>query len=136
MTKKTKMTIEQDFNKRRADIAKRMHIVVVGDEFHIIEIPGGDGEPFAKWTCRCVSMRAAELFRDDLLDDFAYGNLDPCDSRSLYVDYDQQARLLEFLEKRENIADLNELARDLADLRPWEKRPSSSSGDMESDPPF
>ena len=42
-----------------------------------------------------------------------------------------------------NIADLNELARDLADFRPWVNWPSSSSvdpfsssGDMESDLPF
>ena len=136
MTKKSKKTVEQAFNERRVEIAKRMHIAVVGVGFPIIEIPGGDGEPFAIRSLPFASKRAAELHLDDLLDEFAYGDLGPCNSRSLYVDYEQQARILEFLEKRENIADLNQLARDLVDLKPWLNRPSSSPGDRDSDLPF
>ena len=146
MTKKTKMTIEQAFNERRGNIAKRMHVAKMGDGFHILEIPGGDGEPFAIRSLPFASKRAAELFLDDLLDAYADADRDLNDVycyRGSFVAYEQQARVLEFLEKRENIADLNALARDLVEFQPWEKRPSSSSGDpfsssgdMESDPPF
>ena len=128
MAEKSK-PIEQAFNERRGDIAKRMHIAVVGDGFHIIEIPGGDGKPFATWSCRFASKRAAELFLDDLLDAYANGDMNYCWSLSSLFDYDQQARLLEFFEKRENIADLNELARDLVGSRPWLNSRPGSSGD-------
>ncbi len=136
MTKKSKKTIEQAFNERRGDIAKRMHIAVVGDEFHIIEIPGGNGEPFETWSCPFASKRAAELFLSDLLDAYANGDMNLCGSLSSLVDYEQQARVLEFLVKRENIADLNALARDLVEFQPWRNGPHGSPGDMDSDLPF
>ncbi len=143
MTKKTKKTIEQAFNQRRSNIAKRMHIAVVDGGFYIIEIPGGDGEPFAIWSRRFASKRAAELFLVNLLDAYADGDMQFCGALSDLIDYDGHARVLEFLEKRENIADLNALASDLVEFRPWLDRrpdssgdPSSSSGDMESDLPF
>ena len=143
MTKKSKKTIEQAFNKRRAEIAKRMHIAVVDGGFYIIEIPGSDGEPFTIWSNRFASKRAAELFLVNLLDAYADGDMQLCGALSDLHDYDGHARVLEFLEKRENIADLNALACDLVEFRPWLNRrpgssgdPSSSSGDMDSEIPF
>ena len=136
MTKKTRMTIEQAFNERRVKIARRMHIAKMGDGFHIIEIPGGDGAPFVTWSCPFASKCAAELFLDDLLDAYANGYMNLCGSLSSLVNYEQQARVLEFLEKRENIADLNQLARDLVEFEQWKSDNHGSLGDMDSDPPF
>ena len=136
MTKKSKKTIERTFKERRGDIAKRMHIAKMGDGFHIIEIPGGDGEPYVNWSCWFASKRAAELFLDDLLDSYANGDMQLCGALCSLYKYEQQARVLEFLEKLENIADLNQLARDLVDFRPWLNRPPGSSGDIDSDLPL
>ena len=136
MTKKSKKTIEQAFNKRRAEIAKRMHIAVVDSGFYIIEIPGGDGEPFTIWSCRFASKRAAELFLVNLLNVYADGDMQICGALSDLLDYDGHARVWEFLAKRENIADLNALARDLVEFQPWRNGPHGSPGDMDSDLPF
>ena len=136
MTEKSKKTVEQAFNERRVKIARRMHIAKMGDGFHIIEIPGGDGAPFVTWSCPFASKCAAELFLDDLLDAYANGYMNLCGSLSSLVNYEQQARVLECLEKRENIADLNALARDLVEFEPWQNDPHGSLGDMDSDPPF
>ncbi len=137
MTKKSKKTIERTFKERRGDIAKRMHIAKMGDGFHIIEIIDRDDKPFAIWPGPFASNRAAELFLDDLLD--AYANGDPndvCRYSGIFVEYEQQARILEFLEKREDIANLNELARDLVGLKPWLNNPPGSSRDIDSEIPF
>jgi len=136
MTEKSKTAIKQALNERRGDIAKRMHIAEMGDGFHIIEIPGVDGEPFMTWPGPFTSKRAAELFLDDLLDAYAYGDPIGCYSMSIFVEYEQQARILEFLEERENIADLNQLARDLVGLKPWLNGPPGSPVDMDSEIPF
>ncbi len=139
MTKKSKMTVEQAFNERRGNIAKRMHVAKMGDGFHILEIPGGDGGTFEAWPGPFACKRAAELFLDDLLDAYADADRDPndvCCYRGFFVAYEEQARVLEFLEKRENIADLNALARDLVEFQPWRNGPHGSPGDMDSDLPF
>ncbi len=136
MTKKSKKTIEQAFNERRVKIARRMHIAKMGDGFHIIEIPGRDGEPFTTWSCRFASKRAAELSLDDLLNAYANGDMIFCWFLSSLFDYDQQVRILDFLEKRENIADLSALARDLVEFEPWRNDPYGSPGDMGSEIPF
>jgi hypothetical protein len=132
-----KATDSEAFNERRGKIAKRMHIAKMGDGFHIIEIFGRDDNPFAIWPGPFTSKRAADLFLDDLLDAYADGDPnDVCRSRSIFVVYEQQARVLEFLEKRENIADLNELARDLVDFKPWRNGPYGSPGERDSEIPF
>ena len=136
MTEKSKKTIEQAFNERRVKIAKRMHIAKMGNGFHILEIPGGDGAPFEAWPGPFASKCAAELFLDDLLDAYANGGVNFCWFLSSLFDYDQQARILDFLEKRENIADLNALARDLVEFEPWRNDPYGSPGDMGSEIPF
>ncbi len=121
MTKKSKKTIEQALNERRGDIAKRMHIAVVGDGYHIIEIPAADGSPFKVWSGRIwprpfQTEHAADLFRDDLVDAYAQGN--PNDANITgrnFEHFEMRARVLEFLENRGGIADPRGLARDLCE---------------------
>ncbi len=118
MTKKSKKTAEQTIAKRRAEIAKRMHVAELCGGYHILEIPAADGSPFEAWPGPFKTKRAAELFLEDLLDAYAEG--DPLRACDCYIsrikNYERQAGLLEFLERRDGMLDLRELARDLSDL--------------------
>ena len=113
-------TIEKTIAERRVEIAKRMHIAEMNDEFHILEIPGADGAPFKAWPGPFWVRRAAALFLERLLDAYAEGNpeLAFCDPgfRNLY---EQEVRLLEFLEKKEGIVDPRGLAQELCHYQPW-----------------
>ena len=134
MTKKNLKSIEKTIAERRAEIAKRMHVAKMGDGFHILEIPAADGSPFEAWPGPFQTKRAAELFLDELVDAYAEG--DPnnaCCSGGIFVVFEQQARVLEFLEKREGTSDLHKLARDLVRFQPWQNGPS---GEMDSEIPF
>ncbi len=121
MTKKSKKTAEQTIAKRRAEIAKRMHVAELCGGYHILEIPAANGSPFDAWPGPFKTKRAAELFLDDLLD--AYADGEPLRACGCYISrikgYEQQAELLEFLERRDGMLDLRELARDLSDLMLW-----------------
>ena len=118
MTKKSKKTAERAVAKRRAEIAKRMHVAELCGGCHILEIPAADGSPFEAWPGPFKTKRAAELFLEDLLD--AYADGDPLRACGRYISriegYERQAELLEFLERRDGMLDLRELARDLSDL--------------------
>ncbi len=137
MAKKSQKTIEQDIAERRAEIAKRMHVAKMGDGFHILEIPAADGSPFEAWPGPFKTKRAAELFLDELVDAYAKGNPNGvCCSGGIFVVFEQQARVLEFLEKRENTTDLRALARDLISFQPWQNGPYGPLGEMDSEIPF
>ena len=137
MTKKSKKTVEQPiairladlakrraelaeqpFAKCRAEIAKRMHVAELCGGFHILEIPAIDGGPFECWPGPFKTKRAAELFLEDLLD--AYADGEPLRACGGYISrikgYEQQAELLQFLERRDGLLNLRELARDLSEL--------------------
>jgi len=90
MTKKSKKTTEQNFAerraeiaKRRAEIAKRMHVADTYCGFHILEIPAADGSPLKAWPGPFKTKRAAELYLEELLDDYA--NRDPLSACDYYI---------------------------------------------------
>ncbi len=118
MTKKNLKTVEQTIAKRRAEIAKRMHVAELCGGYHILEIPAADGSPFEPWPGPFKTKRAAELFLDDLLD--AYADGDPLRVCGCYISrikgYERQAEVLEFLERRDGMLNLRELARDISDI--------------------
>ena len=131
--KTTKKTPEA----RREEIAKRMHVARMGDGFHIIEIPAADGSPFEAWPGPFTTKLAAELFRDELLDACAEGKPnDACCAGGIFVVFEQQARVLEFLEKRENTTNLRALARDLVNSQPWQHGPHGPPGERDAEIPF
>jgi hypothetical protein len=113
ITKKTTAT-------HRAEIAKRMHIAAMGDGFHILEIPAADGAPFEAWPGPFKSKRAAELFLDELLDAYAEGNPnEACCSNGIFAVFEQRARVVEFLEGQNGVANPRELACELIRHQPW-----------------
>ena len=137
MIKKNLKTVEQTIAERRVEITKRMHVAKMGDGFHIIEIPAADGSPFEAWPGPFTTKLAAELFRDELLDAYAEGKPnDACCSAGIFVVFEQQARVLEFLEKRKNTANLRALARDLVNSQPWQHGPYGTPGERDAEIPF
>ena len=123
--KTTKKTVAA----RRAEIAKRIHIVEMDDhKYHVLEIPGRDGKPVGVWPGPFASERGAQLFFCDLLD--AYVDGDP-ETALAYpagcAGYDQRANVLIFLEAQKDFGDLPALAQRFCDARPWWGR----SGDEE-----
>ncbi len=132
-TKTTKKTTAS----RRAEIAARMHVAKMGDGFHIIEIPAADGSPFEAWPGPFTTKLAAELFRDDLIDICAEGLNEPIHFEpDNFVAFEQIARVLEFLEKRENTANLRALARDLVNSQPWQHGHHGPPGERDVEIPF
>ena len=124
MAKKSQKTIEQTIAKRRAEIAKRMHVPKMKDGYHILEIPGRNGEPYEFWPGPFVTERGAGLALEDLLDWYAIGEPEQAlDYPGGCGAYDQEACLLTFLEEQKDFSDLRELARELSNVRPWTIRP-------------
>ncbi len=137
MTNKAKKTTDQTIADRRAEIAKRMHVAKMGDGFHIIEIPAADGSPFTAWPGPFTTTLAAELFRDELVDAYAEGDANKaCCSGGIFVVFEQQARVLEFLSERENTTNLRALARDLVNSQPWQYGPHGPPGERDAEIPF
>ena len=115
-TKITKKTLAE----RRAEIAERMHVPKMSDGYHILEIPGRNGEPYEFWPGPYKTERGARLFLDHLLD--WYAEADPAQALEIVIcckNYDEEAGVLTFLEGQKNISDRRALARDLCRLRPW-----------------
>ena len=122
---------------RREEIAKRMHVAKMGDGFHIIEIPAADGSPFRAWPGPFTTTLAAELFRDELIDACAEGDANKaCCSGVIFSYFEQQARMLEFLEKCENTTNLRDLARDLVNSQPWQHGHHGPPVDIDAEIPF
>lgn len=121
MTKKTRMTIVQPIAEPRAEIAKRMHIAEMYDGFHILEIPGINGATFKVWPGPFQNKRAAALFLETLLDAYAKGGSKSVCCQGVIAQYELEARLLEFLEEQEGIADPHKLAFKLSEYRPWDR---------------
>jgi len=111
-----KKTTKQTKTNRRAEIAERLFVVELTTGWQVLEIPGRNGDAVGVWASPFETERAAKLFRDDLLDAYVAGDpkavLQRCDGCAFY---EKQARLLEFLECREDITDLRALARDITE---------------------
>lgn len=101
---------------RRAEIGARLFVVELTTGWQVLEIPGRNGDAVGVWASPFETERAAKLFRDDLSDAYVAGDpkavLQRCDGCAFY---EKQARLLEFLECREDITDLRALARDITE---------------------
>ena len=120
MTKKSQKTVEQTIAKRRAEIAKHMHVPKMKDGYHILEIPGRKGEPYEFWPGPFRTERGAKLFLDVLLNFYAEGDPEQAlDYPGRCEGYDEQAGVLTFLEKQEDISNLRALASELCRMRPW-----------------
>jgi hypothetical protein len=122
MTLKNLNPTEQTIAKRRAEMAKRMHIAEIDSRFYILEIPAADGSPFEEQHGPFRLRGGAELFLNDLLDAYARG--EPIDAiiaiaqDALGCDfkdsYGEQAIFLNFLKGIEGIADPRALALELS----------------------
>ena len=120
MAKKNQETIELTVAERRAEIAKRMHVPKRKDGYHILEIPGRNGEPYEFWPGPFKTERGAKMFLDVLLDCYAEGEPEQAlDYREGCNGYDREASVLTFLEKQKDISDLRALASELCRMRPW-----------------
>ena len=126
---------------RRNKFRKRIHITKIGHRLHVFEIPAADGSPL-KWRGGPFdSELAAELFREELAEACAFGDVKlrrfEKDSRGP-EHYDEWARIVAFMEDGQRCidpSDLRSLARDLCIDRPWEMcdRSQPQSGGCESD---
>ena len=119
-----KKTTKQTKTTHRAEIGKRHFVVELTTGWQVLEIPARDGDAVGVWASPFTTERAAKLFRDDLLDAHVAGDptavLGRCDGRAFYED---QARLLELLERREDFSDLRALARDIVENNTDAERP-------------
>ena len=109
-----KKTTKQTKTNRRAEIGARLFVVELMGGWQVLEIPGRNGDAVGVWASPFNTERAAKLFRDDLLDAHVAGDptavLNRTNGRGFY---EEQARLLEFFELREDFSDLRALARDV-----------------------
>ena len=120
MTKKSKKTAEQTIAKRRAEIAERMHVPQINDGYHVLEIPGRNGEPYEFWPGPFRTELGAKLFLDVLIDCYAEGDPEQAlDYSNGCEGYDQQAGVLAFLERHDDVSDKRFLAHELCRVRPW-----------------
>jgi hypothetical protein len=123
---------EQTTAEHRAEIAKRLHVIKIGGEFRIIEIPAADGSPFECCPSGFRAERATQILLDDLLDAYAEGDTERVfDYPGRPRDYEQRSAVMEFLEQQNGVANPRELARALIHDRPWER-----CNDMDSEIPF
>ena len=133
MTKKSKTTIEQTIAKQRAEIAKRLHIMQAWNRsYHVLEIPGDDGEPIKAWPGPFHSKRAAELVLEDVIDHYVEGNLDAFEGLDLVGNYEREAGFVEIIEKHGGVNDPRKLALLLFQKQPWDSR----AGDRDAEIPF
>lgn len=104
---------------RQAELEASMHIVRMADGlYHVVSIPGFDGEPVHAWPGPWETEAAASLFMDDLLDAYAQGSPgDACCSSGISEHLNLAGRLLAFIERHDGSA--RSLARALARDRPW-----------------
>jgi hypothetical protein len=100
----------------RADLAASMHIVRMADaRYHVVSIPGFDGELIHAWPGHWATEAAARLFREDLLDACAEGS--PADaycSSGIFEHFHCAGRILEIIERHEG--DKRALANALASM--------------------
>ncbi len=121
-----KKTIEQPTNERRAEFAKRMHIVQAWNRsYHVLEVPGDDGEPIKAWPGPFNRKRAAELLLEDMIEPYVEGNLGTafcplCLERGDAVaKYEREAAFVELMEEQGGVDDPRGLARLLMQKQPW-----------------
>ncbi len=135
MTKKSKKTVEQPTNERRAEFAKRMQIMQAWNgSYHVLEVPGRDGEPIKAWPGPFHSKRAAELLLEDMIDPYVDNTLGSgfcplCLERgNLVADYEREAAFMELMEKQGGVNDPRGLARLLIQQQPWFGRGGNDDG--------
>ncbi len=118
---------------RRAEIAKRMHLPKINGGYHVLEIPGRDGQAYEFWPGPFKTERGAKLFLDILLDCYVDGDPEQAlNYQNGCEGYDEQADVLDFLEKQHPDADLRHLASELCRIRPWQ----GFSTDADAEIPF
>ena len=129
MTKKNPETVEQPANERRAEFAKRMHIMRAWNgSYHVLEIPGSDGEAIKAWPGPFNSMRAAELLLEDMIEPYAEGNLGTAfcplglGRGDLIANYEREGELVKLIEEHGGVSDPRGLARLLMQKQPWHAR--------------
>jgi hypothetical protein len=111
--------LEAVIAENRDEVAKRMHIAEFSGGYHILEIPGSDGNPFKTWQGPFETKASASLYLSDLVDAYAAGT--PADaycSSGIYDYFNMAGRLLTFIQQHRG--DERCLAIELASHRPWE----------------
>ena len=132
MTKKTKTPKTKAAS--RDEIARTFHVPKRKDGYHVLQIPGRDGEPFEFWPGPFRTERGARLFLDTLIDCYAAGEPEEAlRYQNGCEGYDEQAGVLTFLEFQD-ITDLRAVASEFCRLRPWEG--FTGNTDDDSDIPF
>ncbi len=115
-TKPTKKTVAA----RRAEIAKRMHVPKINGGYHVLEIPGRAGEPYEFWPGPFRTELGAKLFLDVLVDCYVVGEPEQAlDYSNGCEGYDEQAGVLAFLERHDDVSDKRFLAHELCRVQPW-----------------
>ncbi|QQA41481.1 hypothetical protein [Pelagovum pacificum] len=102
----------------REGFARQLHVAHLGDGYHVVQIPGEEGEPLKAWPGPFKSERAASLFRDDLIEAATQGNpRDACCSDGIFDHFNLAGRFLDLIETHEG--DARTLATMIAAERPW-----------------
>jgi len=138
MTKKAKKTTEPTITERRAEFTERMHIMKAWNgSYHVIEIPGGDGEPIKAWPGPFCIKRAAELLLEDMAEAYVDNTLGTAfcplaAGRDGFVaDYEREAAFVEIIEKHGGVSDPRGLALLLFKKQPWCHRVGAGNQDAE-----
>jgi len=120
MAKNNQKTIEQTIAERRAEFAKRMHIMQAWNRsYHVLEVPGDDGESIKAWPGPFHRKRAAELLLEDMIEHHVGGSLDDFEHVDLVAKYEREAAFVELLEEHGGVNDPRGLARLLIQKQPW-----------------
>ena len=96
-------------------IAERLHIVRIQGQFHVVEIPTADGEPFRHWYGPFERKLAAEIFLPDFIRAHEAGHQQ--DACHLPDFYDIAARALKIIKAHDG--DDRELAMEIVRTMPW-----------------
>ena len=131
MAKNNQETIEQAIAERRAEFAKRMHIMKAWNgSYHVLEVPGSDGEPIKAWPGPFHSKRAAELLLEDMIEPYVRGSLDDLEHIDLVAKYEREGVFVELIEEQGGVNDPRGLARLLMEKQPWNSRYASSDSEI------
>ena len=118
---------EEIVGERRAEFAADMHVIRMADgRYHVVSIPGFDGEPIHAWPGPWDTEAAARLFMNDLLNACAEGS--PSDaycSSGIFEHFNLAGRILDVIEKHGG--DSRRLSLVLASERPWESAKADPS---------
>ena len=110
--------LAEELAARRNEVSEVLHVVKMGDGYHVLQIPGDDGAPCTVWPGPFETETASDLFRDDLIAAMAEGNPnEACRSGGIFTFFNIAARILAVIEQSPQ--DPKALARAITDARPW-----------------